>query len=81
MPIPMKEEPSTNRTSITLVVVGVLCLAAFAYSNGWFGPYSPTTETEGNKASANQTLNQNQVKKDAASVTAQTMEPTGGAVE
>ena len=40
-----------NRTSITIVVVVILCAVGFAYSQGWFDWRAPAAEMESNKVS------------------------------
>ena len=70
-----------NRKYITVVVVVVLCVVAFGFSKGWFSPSSPSSDTQSNKDSANQALDQDQANEDVAEVAETTTEPTGTAAE
>jgi len=81
MPIPMKEESAVNRSSITLVVVAAICLAAFAYSNGWFAKFRPEPAVESNKVSAIEASDHVPVINGDTQMTAQTTEPTVKAAE
>jgi hypothetical protein len=65
----IKEQLPTNRTSITIVVVVLLCAVGFAYSQGWFNWSSSGYEMESNKVGADQTMDQERIKEDAVQVT------------
>ena len=54
-----------DRKSITVVVVVILCAIGFAYSYGWFSPSSVSSDTESDKVTANQTVDQEKTKVDA----------------
>ena len=71
----MKEQVPTNRTSITVAVVILLCAVGFAYSQGWFDWSSPGAEVEMNNVSTSQTLDQEEAKTDAGQVTETVSEP------
>ena len=58
-----------DRKSITVVVVVILCAIGFAYSYGWFSPSSVGSDTESDKVTANQTVDQEKTKEDAVPVT------------
>ena len=47
-----------TRTYITLAVVVVLIAAAMAYSQGWFNRLSSSYETDSNRVSTEQTVDQ-----------------------
>jgi hypothetical protein len=71
----IEEKVPMNRTSITIVVVVLLCAAGFAYSQGWFNWSSSGYELESDKVSTDQTIDPENTKVDAARVTQQTKEP------
>ena len=50
------EQKPMSRTSITIVVVILLCAAGLVYSQGWFGWSSPGMEMESNKVGTDQTI-------------------------
>lgn len=81
MPIPMKEESAVNRNTITLVVVAVICLAAFAYSNGWFAKFRAEPAVESNKVSAIEATDHSRTTNGDTQMTAQANEPTGKVAE
>ena len=70
-----------DRKSITVVAAVVLCAAWFAYSFGWFDWSRPSTETQSNKVSADQALDQEKMKANAEQVTQDTAEPVDSAAE
>ena len=71
----IKEQLPMNRTSITIVVVVVLCAAGLVYSQGWFNWSSSGYEMESNKVGTNQTIDQKKTKADAVQVTQTASEP------
>ena len=77
----IKEQGFTNRLSITIAVVVLLCAAGFAYSQGWFDWARPTAVIESDKVSADQMLDQDKSKDDAAKVTQATSEPAATPAE
>ena len=61
----IEEKVPMNRTSITIVVVVLLCAAGFVYSQGWFNWSSSGYEMESNKVSTEQTIDQEITNEDA----------------
>jgi hypothetical protein len=64
-----------TRTYITLAVVVVLIAAAMAYSQGWFNRLSSSYETDNNRVSTEQTVDQ-KAEMGAAPITQPTTSPT-----
>lgn len=63
----IQEKRPMNRTSITVVVVVLLCAAGYAYSQGWLDWSRPTSEkTDSNGANVSQELEKQ--KSDAGTV-------------
>ena len=58
-----------DRKSITVVVVVILCAVGLAYSQGWFGPSSVSSDTENDKVTTNQTVDQEKTNADSVRVT------------
>jgi len=77
----IKEQLHTNRTSITIAVVILLCAAGLAYSQGWFNGSSSSHEMESNEVSTNQMLDQDKSNADAVQVANETMQPADTATE
>jgi hypothetical protein len=77
----MKEEISANRNSITIAVAVVLCVAALAYSKGWFSPSTPSPEPVSPKVSASQTMDPDKTKQEADKVTLKATKPTRQATD
>jgi hypothetical protein len=71
----IKDQLPVNRTSITMVVVVVLCAVGFAYGQGWFNRSSSGYETESNKVGTDQTIGQEKANEDAVQVTQTVSEP------
>ncbi len=64
-----QEQRPMNRTSITFVVVVLLCAAGYAYSQGWLDWSRPSGDTpESNKASASQELERQKTAADTVPV-------------
>ena len=70
----VEEKVPMSRTSITIGVVVLLCVAGFAYSQGWLNWSSSSYEMESNKVGTEQRIDQEKMKDDAAPVTQQTKE-------
>jgi hypothetical protein len=68
----VEEKVPMSRTSITMVVVVLLCVAGFAYSQGWLYWSNSSYETESDKVGTEQTINQEKMQDHAAPVTQQT---------
>jgi hypothetical protein len=77
----IEEKVPMSRTSITIVVVVLLCAAGFVYSQGWLNWSSSGYELESGKVSTDQTIDQEETKVDAARVTQQTKEPAATLTE
>jgi hypothetical protein len=77
----IKEQLPMNRTSITIVVVVLLCAAGFAYSQGWFNWSSAGTEMESNNVTASQALDQDKTGTKTLQVTQETAEPADTATK
>jgi hypothetical protein len=77
----IEEKVPMSRTSITIVVVVLLCAAGFAYSQGWFNWSNSSYERQSDKVSTGQTIDQEETKVDAARVTQQTKEPAATLTE
>ena len=58
----IEEKVPMSRTSITIVVVVLLCAAGFAYSQGWFNWSSSGCELESNKVCTEQSIDQENTK-------------------
>jgi hypothetical protein len=71
----MKEQLSSNRTSMTVVGLVLLGAAGFAYSQGWFDWSHSGYEMEGDKVTTSQTTDQATTKEDVVHVTQQTTQP------
>ena len=71
----IKEQLPVNRTSITMVVVVVLCAVGFAYGQGWLNWSSAGYEMESNKVGTEQTFGQGKANEDAVQVTQTVSEP------
>ena len=70
------QEPRPNRTSITIVVVVLLCAAGYAYSQGWFNWARPGSETwRAIRPSTSQELEKQKTNGDTVPVTPQATEP------
>jgi hypothetical protein len=76
----VKQEPM-SRTSITIVVVVLLCAAGFAYSQGWFNWSSSSYEMENNQVGTDQRIDPEKTNEDVAHVTQQTKEPAATRTE
>ena len=61
----IEEKVPMSRTSITIVVVVLLCAAGFVYSQGWFNWSNSGYEMESNKVGTEQTIDQEKTKVDA----------------
>jgi len=77
----IEEKVPMSRTSITIVVVVLLCAAGFVYSQGWFNWSNSSYEVESDTVSTGQTIDQEKTKVDAARVTQQTKEPAATLTE
>jgi cell division protein FtsL len=77
----IEEKVPMSRTSITIVVVILLCAAGFVYSQGWFNWSSSSYEVESDTVSTDQIIDQEKTKVDAAHVTQQTKEPAATLTE
>ena len=62
----IEEKVPMNRTSITIVVVVLLCAAGFAYSQGWFNWSSSSYEMESNSVGTNQRIDPEKTNEDGA---------------
>jgi hypothetical protein len=70
----VEEKVPMSRTSITMVVVVLLCVAGFAYSQGWLNWSSSSYETESEKVGTEQRIDQEKMQDGAAPVAQQTNE-------
>jgi hypothetical protein len=70
----IEEKVPMSRTSITIVVLVLLCAAGFAYSQGWFNWSNSRYETESSEVGTEQTIDEEKMKDAAAPVTQQTTE-------
>ena len=77
----IEEKVPMSRTSITIVVVVLLCAAGFAYSQGWFNWSNSSYEVESDTVSTDQTIDQEKTKVDAVRVMQQTNEPAATLTE
>ena len=77
----IEEKVPMSRTSITIVVVVLLCAAGFAYSQGWFNWSSSGYELESNTVSTDQTIDPENTKDGCCAVTQQTNEPAATLTE
>ena len=77
----IEEKVPMSRTSITIVVIVLLCAAGFVYSQGWFNWSNSSYEMESDKVGTEQTIDQEKTKEDAAHVTQQTNEPAATLTE
>jgi hypothetical protein len=68
----IEEKVPMNRTSITIVIVVLLCAAGLAYSQGWFNWSNASYETGSNEVRTDQTIEQESRKGDVPPVTQQT---------
>ena len=75
LPMNGREQLPMSRTTITIVVVLLLCAAGLAYSQGWFNWSSSSYEMESNKVGATQTIDQENTKADTVNVSQKTEEP------
>jgi hypothetical protein len=76
----VKQEPM-SRTSITIVVVVLLCAAGFAYSQGWFNWSSSSYEMESNAVGTDQRIDPDKTNEDVTHVTQQANEPVATTTE
>ena len=77
----IEEKVPMSRTSITIVVVVLLCAAGFVYSQGWFNWSSSGYELESDKVSTDQTIDQEKTKVDAAASLNKPNEPAATLTE
>jgi hypothetical protein len=71
----IQEQRPMNRTSITVVIVVLLCAASFAYSQGWLDWSRPSREViESKKANVRQELEIHKASGDGVPVTPQATE-------
>ena len=77
----IEEKVPKNRTSITIVVVVLLCAAGFAYSQGWFDWSSPGIEMESNSVGTNQKIGSEKTNEDAVRLTKDTAKPADAVTE
>lgn len=71
----IKDQLPVNRTSITMVVVVVLCAVGFAYGQGWFNWSNSGYEMESNKVGTDQSIDQEKNRDGAVQVTQTVSEP------
>jgi hypothetical protein len=76
----VKQEPM-SRTSITIVVVVLLCAAGFAYSQGWFNWSSSSNKLENNQVITDQRIDPVKTNENVPHVTQQTNEPAATRTE
>lgn len=77
----IKEQLPENRTSITILILVLLCAAGLAYSQGWFYWSAPDAEIQSNEVSANEMMDQDQANKVVTKSTEQTSEQASRASE
>jgi hypothetical protein len=77
----INEQLPKDRTSITIVVLVLLCAAGLAYSQGWFNWSSTGAAIETNKTSTSQDLGQEETKVDAVQMAQAKEEPVDTATE
>jgi hypothetical protein len=66
----IQEQRTANRTSITVVVLALLCVAGYAYSQGWFDWSRLGSErTDGNNSNVSQELGQQKANGSTVPVT------------
>jgi hypothetical protein len=70
----VEEKVPMSRTSITMVVLVLLCVAGFAYSQGWLNWSNSSYEMESEKTGTEQTIDQENMKNDATPAKQQTNE-------
>ena len=58
----VEEKVPMSRTSITIGVVVLLCVAGFAYSQGWLNWSNSSYETESDKVGTEQTIDQEKMQ-------------------
>ena len=76
------QEPRPNRTSITIVVVLLLCVASYAYSQGWFNKARPGGEKmENNTTNVSQESETQRTNGNTVPVTPQATEPSATLVK
>ena len=73
--MPIEQQAPMSRTSITIVVLVLLCAAGFAYSQGWFDWSNSSYETGSNEVGNQQRIDQENVNDDAAPLTQPAKEP------
>ena len=76
------QEPRPNRTSITIVVVLLLCAGGYAYSQGWFNKARPVSEKmENNTTNDSQESELQRTNGDTVPITPQATEPSATLVK
>jgi hypothetical protein len=70
----IEEKVPVSRTSITIVVIVLLCAAGFAYSQGWFNWSSSGSGVESDTVSADQMIDQDGIKEVTPGATQQMTE-------
>ena len=77
----IEEKVPMNRTSITIVVVVLLCAAGFAYSQGWFDWSSPVIEMESNSVGTDQKIDSGENERGCRALTKDTAKPADAVTE
>jgi hypothetical protein len=75
-----KQVPATRRSIMTVAFV-LVCAAAVAYSQGWLSWSSSNYEKEGNNIGTEQSMDQEELNKDANDGTQQTTTPAATLTE
>lgn len=80
-PLKATAQEPVNMTTIMIVAVLFLSVFGLAYSQGWLGSWFSSTEVEGVKVSASQTIDQAQTEENAVNVAKETAEPAQSATK